>query len=90
MPPTFSREKCCRCGTCVDVCPGDVLAMINEEPQVVYPEECIHCGACMLDCPESAINYRIPLPLMLATHPGLIVSEEVPNAPASSSHDDGR
>lgn len=60
---------CFSCETCVDVCPGDVLAMVDGEPRVVYPDECIHCGACMVDCPAGAIAFRIPLPMRMTSYP---------------------
>ena len=61
----FHCGKCIGCGTCVSVCPGDVLEMENDRPLVRYPDECIHCAACMLDCPSSAIFFRLPLPATL-------------------------
>lgn len=54
--------KCTGCRTCVNICPGDVLAMKDGKPYVRYPDECIHCSSCMLDCPSSAISFRLPLP----------------------------
>lgn len=69
MPPVIDRERCSACGTCEDICPGDVIAMVDERPELAYPDECFHCGACLLDCPEEAISYRIPLPMMLPTYP---------------------
>ena len=63
----FHCGHCFGCEMCVDICPGDVLAMIDNQPQSTYPEECAHCGACLVDCPASAIEFHIPLPLMLAT-----------------------
>lgn len=68
MPPVIDKGKCTVCGTCVEICPGDVLSMENE-PVVAHPEECWHCGACYLDCPEGAITIHIPLAMMLATAP---------------------
>ena len=61
----FHCGKCTGCGTCVNVCPGDVLAMKDGKPYVRYPDECIHCSACMLDCPSGAIFFRLPLPATL-------------------------
>lgn len=65
----FHCGHCFSCETCVDVCPGDVLAMVDGEPRVVYPDECIHCGACMVDCPAGAVSFRIPLPMRMASYP---------------------
>ena len=65
----FHCGHCFACGICVDVCPGDILAMVDQQPHVVYPEECYHCGACLIDCPASAISFHIPLPLTLPTYP---------------------
>lgn len=61
----FHCGKCIGCGTCVTVCPGDILAMEDGRPTVRYPDECIHCSVCMLDCPSSAISFRLPLPATL-------------------------
>ena len=38
MPPIFS-EKCNHCGVCVEDCPGYVLDMTDDGPQVTYPDE---------------------------------------------------
>lgn len=67
MPPTIDRNKCNSCGICTEVCPGDILAMVNDQPLCIYPDECMHCGACFLDCPTDAIRFRIPLPMLLGT-----------------------
>ncbi|MDP2646002.1 MAG: ferredoxin family protein [Desulfobacterales bacterium] len=65
MPPVIDASRCIGCGTCVEICPGDILAETEKEPAVVYPDECFHCGACLVECPSTAISYRIPLPMML-------------------------
>ncbi len=68
MPPIIDKEKCNRCGRCVDVCPDDVFlgSKKGELPGISYPEECWHCSACVVECPiEGAIRLRIPLPAMV-------------------------
>ena len=65
----FHCGHCFGCGVCVDVCPGDVLAMADQQPQLAYPEECYHCGSCLIDCPASAISFHIPLPLRVSSYP---------------------
>lgn len=68
MPPLINRDLCTGCGTCEEICPGDIIRMDGDEPEVTYPEECFHCGACLLDCPEEAISYRIPIPMLLPVY----------------------
>lgn len=62
MPPVVDKNKCIKCGTCIDICPEDTLTQDNDEtPKVVYPNECWHCSACVIDCPAEAIKLYIPL-----------------------------
>ena len=68
MPPVIDKERCTSCGICEDICPGDIIKMDDDQPEIDYPEECFHCGACLVDCPEEAISYRIPLPMLLPVY----------------------
>lgn len=68
MPPVIDKEKCTKCGQCVDVCPSDVFfgSKKREVPRITYPEECNHESACVLSCPiKGAIRLRIPLGMMV-------------------------
>jgi NAD-dependent dihydropyrimidine dehydrogenase PreA subunit len=67
MPPVINKGKCSQCGTCVDICPEDVLFLDpdGESPRVVYPDECWHCASCVIDCPQEAVRLYIPLPMRL-------------------------
>lgn len=67
MPPIIDKQKCKKCGICVDICAQDVFYGSGEGdiPIVGYPEECWHCSACVIDCPAEAIRLRIPLPMMV-------------------------
>lgn len=74
MPPIINREKCIKCGTCVQICPLDVFRMeiSGSEKKIVvkYPDECWHCRACEKDCGVNAIQMRYPLShLMLHKKP---------------------
>ncbi len=74
MPPIINREKCIKCGTCVQICPLDVFRMeiSGAEKKIVvkYPDECWHCRACEKDCSVNAISIRYPLShLMLHKKP---------------------
>ena len=53
----IDEQTCVRCGSCVKICPADVLAMDGERVRV-SPSSlfgCIACGHCMMVCPEGAI-----------------------------------
>ncbi len=71
MPPVIHVDKCKSCGSCAQICPGDVFcgSRAKEIPVVAYPEECAHCNACVEECPEGAISIRVPLPMMLLYRP---------------------
>lgn len=49
-------EKCDGCGTCVDVCPVEVLEVKDGKAVAVRPEECLVCMACEVQCPNNAIK----------------------------------
>lgn len=52
---------CTACGCCIEDCPGLILAMNTQGPQVIYPDECWHCGCCRIACPNGAVFYDFPL-----------------------------
>ena len=56
MPPIVDTEKCTGCGSCVDDCPNEVLALNDDKANVINPDECIDCGVCVDDCSFDAIT----------------------------------
>ena len=67
MPPIINKDKCIKCGTCVQICPLNVLyqAAPLSEVTVRYPDECWHCRACAIDCRTQAITLRYPISHMV-------------------------
>lgn len=61
----FQCGQCRRCGKCVEDCPGYVLRMGEEGPEVAHPDECWHCGNCRLSCPDAAVAYEFPVSMMV-------------------------
>lgn len=56
---------CTACGCCVEDCPGLILTMNSNGPQVAYPDECWHCGCCRIACPSSAVLYEFQLNMLV-------------------------
>jgi NAD-dependent dihydropyrimidine dehydrogenase PreA subunit len=49
-------ERCSGCGTCVDVCPSDVLAIgPNGKAVIAQQADCQTCLLCELYCPDDAL-----------------------------------
>lgn len=54
--PVIDLDLCIGCGACVEVCPNNVLELINEKSSVVRPENCRQVAACEDVCPVGAIS----------------------------------
>ncbi|MHA2359713.1 MAG: 4Fe-4S binding protein, partial [Candidatus Thorarchaeota archaeon] len=56
----INTAKCSACGTCVEACPSDVLALNDTRKTIVAEvtaeENCSACGACAIKCVEQAIT----------------------------------
>ncbi|MEW6618620.1 MAG: 4Fe-4S binding protein [bacterium] len=55
MPAIVDTEKCDGCGTCVEVCPTEAIALEDDVAQV-NEDECTECGTCVEECPNGAIS----------------------------------
>ncbi|KUG03730.1 iron-sulfur cluster-binding protein [hydrocarbon metagenome] len=63
--PDIKKDKCIRCGICVDMCPVDPKAVDwenneKEKPPVYNYDLCIRCYCCQETCPEGAIEIVTP------------------------------
>jgi electron transport complex protein RnfB len=78
-PPMVDVEKCTGCGICVDICPQNVLVLVDlvRQPFVYCRSRlkgkvakgccivsCIACGKCARKCPEKAIEMKDNLPVI--------------------------
>ncbi|QHI72278.1 DUF362 domain-containing protein [Aminipila terrae] len=58
--PYIIKDKCVKCGICVDSCPVDKKAITLESyPQYNY-KLCIRCYCCQEMCPQKAIDVKAP------------------------------
>lgn len=55
VPKLFnSKEECCGCGACVNICPRNAITMSEDECGYIYPIidelKCVRCGKCKTVC----------------------------------------
>ncbi len=52
----LSTEKCIGCGKCLEVCPHEIFALVEEKAMIKDKDRCMECGACAVNCPVNAIS----------------------------------
>ena len=82
------EEKCCGCGLCLNVCPGnmvggDVLRLEEGYPIMVDQTKigwqgCWRCQHCLAICPNKAISILGVSPEQVSTKPDPIIQQELP------------
>lgn len=51
------EKRCNKCGTCIDMCPMDVLAKGHDGfPFSLHRDDCWYCDVCTFVCPRKAIS----------------------------------
>lgn len=55
---TINKQKCTRCGLCVNDCPVKIISLIEEVPTITADKEdyCIKCQHCLAICPTAALS----------------------------------
>lgn len=54
--PKLKKEKCTKCGVCVDVCPVGAAGFGPDTFPFYDPGKCIGCAQCISFCPELALK----------------------------------
>ncbi len=72
--PTIDHNLCTGCRRCVDICPTQALAQIDEKAALAYPDKCTYCVACQDICPENAIA----LPFVIVFGPATPKTQLIP------------
>ncbi len=68
----FDQERCVGCGTCVTVCPQEVLVRENGKTRIDNRDACMECGACAINCVVQAITVRTGVGCAAAVINGLL------------------
>ena len=62
--PFIVKDKCIKCGICVDSCPVEGKALSMEKGNDLIPQydydKCIRCYCCQEMCPQKAIEVKTP------------------------------
>lgn len=49
-----TKEECCGCGICIELCPEKAITLQEDSEGFLYPlineEYCIMCGLCVKNC----------------------------------------
>jgi len=56
LHPVVDPGRCIGSGTCIDVCPENVLGMIDGQAVAIAPARCVGHGLCERACPMEAIT----------------------------------
>jgi putative YpdA family bacillithiol system oxidoreductase len=86
--PRIDLDLCVGCGTCVHVCPFNVLEIVNEKAIAARLDDCTGYAACAAECPTEAITLvdggpmqtvELPVygPSLETNVPGLFLAGEV-------------
>lgn len=55
---TVDKEKCLRCGICVEACPACILNLGADGPECHFDRGCMSCGHCVAICPVGALDNK--------------------------------
>ncbi len=53
---SLNPDRCVGCGTCTQVCPHGVMALVGRKVRILDRNGCMECGACALNCPAEALS----------------------------------
>ncbi len=55
MAAKIDQGKCIGCGICEEICPNEVIALVDGAATLTNEDECEDCGVCVEFCEQDAI-----------------------------------
>ena len=80
----LDEGKCTGCGTCIEVCPHEVLELSVKKVLIRDRDVCMECGACAVNCPSGAITVKAGVGCAYAIIKGSLTGSE-PTCDCSST-----
>jgi len=56
MAVTIDKELCIACGSCVSICPVEIIELAEDAAHLTSEDSCIECGTCVDACVVEAIT----------------------------------
>ena len=58
MSIKINQSQCVGCGSCVEVCPGNLIKIGADGTAVIKREkDCWGCTSCLKECPKGAVQF---------------------------------
>lgn len=55
LKPSVIKDKCTKCGCCIQICPAAAIAFDKNGKAHINPEMCLGCGECLCACKFDAV-----------------------------------
>jgi uncharacterized Fe-S center protein len=56
--PKIVKKKCTACGTCIEWCPQEAIALSDDQVAMIDSRRCIGCGECLAMCRFDAVKFN--------------------------------
>ncbi len=57
MSIAIKNKSCVGCGRCAEVCPGNLIKIIDGRAVIKKPKDCWGCTSCLKECNTGAIQF---------------------------------